>query len=317
MVRPGQKVLILMPGDRPASVGDLLVKALHRMNVEGIVHGIVQEPLKAIQDIVRYGIDCLVGIPAQLFSIARHPRAREIPSGRIKSVLLSADHAPSAIIRELRRVWGCPVFNHYGTTEMGLGGGVECEALSGYHLREADLYFEIVDPDSGRPEPPGTVGEVVFTTLTRSGMPLIRYRTGDLARFEPEACACGTVLRRMETIAGRLRDKVRLRTGDWLGISDLDEALFPLPSIMNYSATLSSEAEEDVLAIEIYPVPDGDRPDTESVRTALLSIPQLASAAGKGCLRLELKGYATQNWVSTGVDKRAIGRSRLKEYHSG
>jgi phenylacetate-CoA ligase len=298
-------------------VGDLLVKALHRMDVEGIVHGIVQEPVRAIQDICRYEIDCLVGIPTQVFSIARHPRAREIPSGRIKSVVLSADYAPSALIRELRRVWGCPVFNHYGTTEMGLGGGLECEALSGYHLREADLFFEIINPDAGRPEPPGAVGEVVFTTLTRTGLPLIRYRTGDLARFEPEPCPCGTVLRRMDTIAGRLRERVRLRTGDWLEISDLDEALFPLPGIMNYSAAVSSEEGVDLLEIEIYPVPKGDRPDTESVRNALLSVPQIASAVDPGYLRLELTGYAAENWVTTGVDKRAIGQSQLKEYHGG
>ena len=90
---------------------------------------------------------------------------------------------PEAIGRVLEERWGCRVYNHYGTTEMGLGGGVQCSARRGYHFREADLFVEIVEPRSGEPVPEGVTGEIVFTTLTRTGMPLIRYRTGDLSRF--------------------------------------------------------------------------------------------------------------------------------------
>ena len=86
---------------------------------------------------------------------------------------------------------------------MGLGGGVECEAHLGYHLREADLYFEIIDPNTGRLVPAGEYGEVVFSTLTRRGMPLIRYRLGDRCRFLPGRCPCGSGLRLMERVSGR------------------------------------------------------------------------------------------------------------------
>ena len=305
-VNPGQKVLILMPGQLPGSVGDLLVKGLRRMNVEGIVHGLVREPADAINDICRYEIDCLVGIPAQVLSIARHPASDTIEPGRLKSILLSSDYVPAAIVRELGATWGCSVFNHYGTTEMGLGGAVECEALAGYHLREADLYFEIVDPDSGAPQPPGATGEIVFTTLTRIGMPLIRYRTGDVARFLPEPCPCGTVLRRMDKVRGRLSEMVRLPTGDWLGIQDLDEVLFPFPEIVNYSATLIRHDDADRLKIEIYPKPGGIHPSQESLEAALRTLPQIHAAETAGCLRLEPVGFSAENWVTTGVAKRSI-----------
>jgi phenylacetate-CoA ligase len=96
------------------------------------------------------------------------------------------------------------VRNIYGMTEMVFGGAVQCEARSGYHMREADLYFEIVDPVRGHSVPDGEIGEIVFTTLTRIGMPLIRYRTGDLSRFIPEPCPCGSSLRRLDKIAGRI-----------------------------------------------------------------------------------------------------------------
>ena len=73
--------------------------------------------------------------------------------GKPKQVLLSTDHVPQAIVAALESIWGCTVNNHYGMTEMGLGGGVECQARRGYHLREADLYFEIVHPQTGQPVP--------------------------------------------------------------------------------------------------------------------------------------------------------------------
>jgi len=103
------------------------------------------------------------------------------PGLRLKAVLLSTDHVPLSLTRAVEQAWHCRVFNHYGMTETGLGGGVECEARRGYHLREADLYVEIVEPDGALPVPDGEPGEVVVTTLTRTGMPLIRYRTGDLS----------------------------------------------------------------------------------------------------------------------------------------
>ena len=148
------------------------------------------------------GLECLVGIPVQVLSLVRHPKSARIPRGFIRSVLLSTDYVPESIVADIQRTWGCRVYQHYGMTEMGYGGGVECDAHDGYHLREADLFVEIVDPATGRALPDGVSGEVVVTTLTRRAMPLIRYRTGDMARFLPEYCPCGSTLRRLEQGAG-------------------------------------------------------------------------------------------------------------------
>lgn len=313
LVEPGYKVLILLPGDRPGSVGDLLVTALKRMDVTGIVHGIVSDPAQAIQDIIAHRVDALVGIPAQLLSVARYPGAEAIPPGTIKSILLTTDYVPDAIVRELNKLWDCPVFNHYGTTEMGLGGGVECQALNGYHLREADLYIEIVDSDSGLLQPHGKTGEIVFTTLTRRGMPIIRYRTGDLAKFLTEPCPCGTHLRRLSKVRGRIQDMVRLRTGERLGMPDLDEALFPVAGIVNYSATLVSRAKIDSLEISIYPDSKTGLPDRETLNAALMSVPEIGRAVCERCLRLEPHRLMTANRMSTGVAKRVIQRQTEKE----
>ncbi|MDP0953493.1 hypothetical protein Q6283_29890, partial [Klebsiella pneumoniae] len=72
LVFPGQRVLILLPGEKRDSVGDLLKRGLARMNVEGIIHGPVRDVDKALSDIVRFDIDCLVGIPTQVLWMARH-----------------------------------------------------------------------------------------------------------------------------------------------------------------------------------------------------------------------------------------------------
>ena len=148
----------------------------------------------------RYRPQCLVAAPSQL---RRLLEGLESPPN-LRAVLSSAEPLPDDVRGALAARWGCAVFDHYGLTETGYGGGVECPSHDGYHLREADLYWEVIDPFSGEPVPDGTPGEVVFTTLTRRAMPLIRYRTGDLASMLPGPCACGSPLRRLSRIRGRL-----------------------------------------------------------------------------------------------------------------
>ena len=131
-------------------------------------------------------------------------RESEVFKNNIEKILLSTDYVPEILIKEITDKFHCRVFTHYGMTEMGYGGGVECEALNGYHMREADFYFEIINPDTGKRVEEGQYGEVVFTTLTREGMPLIRYRTGDIACFSSEPCVCGTFLKTMGRVFGRI-----------------------------------------------------------------------------------------------------------------
>lgn len=287
LVQAGQRVLILMPGELPGSVGDLLQKGLTRLGVTGIIHGLVTNPEETLRIIESREIDCLVGLPVQILGLARHPSAALLAPKRIKSILVSADYASPALINVLKSAWGAPVIDHYGMTEMGLGGGVECRHCCGYHLREADLYVEIIDPLSGRPLPDGEAGEVVFTTLTRRGMPLIRYRTGDRARFLKEPCPCGTVLRRMERVSGRMAGTVRLAQEDTVNITELDQALFPLPFLLDYQAVISSRDGGDVLAIGIETIGPDDGTWNQAIHQALMTLPSISTALSSGTLKLD------------------------------
>jgi phenylacetate-coenzyme A ligase PaaK-like adenylate-forming protein len=233
-VSPGDRVLILLPGERPGSVGDLLSTALRHLGAVGLKHGPVCDVSATAERLRQDQVDCIVGVPTHVLALAQ-----EIPSFQLKSVLLTTDHVPDAIKRTVESNWNCAVYNHYGMTEMGLGGGVECQARRGYHLREADLYVEIVDPHTGQPMTDGEMGEIVFTTLTRRGMPLLRYRTGDLGRFIPDVCPCGTILKTLDRIRDRVNGRLRLDDGMYLTLSDLDEVLFSIAGVSNFTASLT------------------------------------------------------------------------------
>jgi phenylacetate-CoA ligase len=82
---------------------------------------------------------------------------------------------------------------------------------AGLHVNEDHFLVELIDPGSGRPVAPGERGELVFTTLTKEAMPLLRYRTGDLAALDRSACACGRTLPRMSKVTGRRDDMLVIR----------------------------------------------------------------------------------------------------------
>ena len=140
-------------------------------------------------------------------STAGHDLMKYTTKLEIKSVLLSGDYVPPSFVSDISEVWKSEVFEHYGMTEMGLGCAMSCSAHKGYHVRENDIYIEIIDPDNGYHQPDGKWGEIVFTTLTRRGMPIIRYRTGDIGRWLTGKCPCGSRVKRL--------DKVKNRREEW------------------------------------------------------------------------------------------------------
>jgi phenylacetate-coenzyme A ligase PaaK-like adenylate-forming protein len=226
MVEYGQTAAIFMGNDAPGGLGALLSQALARLGVRPVVGGPVNDVGEALDLLKRLKPTTLIGFPAQI-----HRLAMADGDYRPKSVLLAADYVSEAISRSISRLWACEIFEHYGSTESGFGGGVHCSAHIGYHLREADLLVEIVDPRTGRQLGDGQRGEVVFTTLNRQAMPLIRYRTGDLAKMLPAPCPCGSDTRRLGRIEGRVDGR---RTERAVTIEELDEICFSCPDLIDY-----------------------------------------------------------------------------------
>ncbi len=102
--------------------------------------------------------------------------------------------------------------DNYGLSEvMGPGVAGECQERNGLHINEDHFLIEIIDPKTLEPVKPGETGEVVLTTLTKEGFPVIRYRTRDLTRLIEEPCPCGRTMRRMERILGRTDDMLIIK----------------------------------------------------------------------------------------------------------
>lgn len=230
---PGSVAAVFMEGPRPDSIGQLLVRALARIGCATHVFGLVRDPAEAAARVDAVRPDVVVGLPAQLGSVAGRTRHRP------ESVLVSADMSPPSLRKRIEERWSCTVYNHYGLTESGWGAAVECRARQGCHVRELDLLLEIVDA-KGRVLPDGQWGEVVLTTLGRAAFPLVRYRTGDEGRFLPGTCPCGSLLKRLEVI-GRLPRKGA--GGLPLRLYDVEDALWGFPWIEDFRVSLAGPAE--------------------------------------------------------------------------
>jgi len=249
--------MILLPYKTPGSVGDLLMRGIERIGCGVYPYGLIEDYENAGEFIIKNKITSLVGSPVQVLKLAELTKGIAVKPGRI---LLSTDYVPDAIAQRLSTLWDCKVFEHYGMTEMCFGGGVYCECLAGYHMREADLYFEIVS-EKGETLPEGEYGEIVFTTLTRTGMPLVRYRTGDYGRFKKERCACSDELMLMEKIKRRVDGGVSIG-GMGFHISDFDEMLFSSNKVVDYNLRLSNGK----LSIEIITANDIIKNETPQER---------------------------------------------------
>ncbi len=314
LVTPGQRVMVLMPGPGFGSVGERVKTGLDRMGCATIVNGFVEDPARVVEEIETFGVDAIIGLPVQVLSLARTclARPRRICSAsRIKSVLLTGDHVPLSIIRAIKQTWHCPVFIHYGMTETGLGGGVECCVQHGCHLREADLVYEIVDPD-GRPLPLGQTGEVTVTTLTRRGMPLIRYRTGDRACFLEDPCPCGSHLKRLDRVRGR--SVVRIGNHP-IRLDEMDEALFSLEGMVDFKATLKETWNGPdriyLLDVEFWSIPKPGRELEQKIEQALCSIPAIKHLVAREALRIN-SILASRAKLFSPPMKRRLNRERIK-----
>ena len=219
LVGAGQRLAVLLPGaERPDGVADLLRQALGAAGVDVLapppeVHATPSpdadpcaEPGKALaQWLEQAKPHCLVAAPAQLALLLKHFPHRG-PEG-LAGILTSAEPLDDALGLALRRAWQCEILDHYGLTETAYGCAVECPAHQGFHVRELDVLIEIVDISGRKILAQGEEGEVVITTLQRQAMPLVRYRTGDVACLLPAPCACGSPLRRLGPVRGRIERK--------------------------------------------------------------------------------------------------------------
>src|SRR4051812_26052990 len=171
--------------------------------------------------------------------------------------LFGAEPWTEAMRAELEAELGLVALNIYGLSEIvGPGVACECPAKDGLHVMENHFLVEVVDPESGEPVPDGTDGELVFTTLTKEAMPLLRYRTGDIASLNRAPCACGRTFARMSAVRGR-RDDMLIVRGVNLYPSQFEEALLRVEGVApHYQLVLERPGALD--EITVHCEGDGD-----------------------------------------------------------
>ena len=180
--------------------------------------GIVTASRQQLEVAFRYGTNLWTSFPEYLTRLAEVCReelkrdVRELKTKFIRTYL--GPDLEGTLRRELADTWGCPIYDTYGTHEMGTCG-FDCREQSGMHVMEDTLYLEIVDIETGEPVAPGERGNMVVTVFFRNVPPIIRYNLRDLGRLLPDslakACPCGSHFRRMDHFLGRSDAMIKLR----------------------------------------------------------------------------------------------------------
>ncbi|MBQ2678511.1 MAG: phenylacetate--CoA ligase [Firmicutes bacterium] len=170
----------------------------------------------------------------------------------LKGGVFGAEPWTKEMKREIEKRLGLKAYDIYGLSEiMGPGVSCSCDAEDGMHIQEDYFLAEIIDPETLEPLPDGEIGELVFTTLGKEGMPLIRYRTRDLCSITREKCSCGRTTARMSKILGRSDDMLIIR-GVNVFPSQIETVIGKFEELtINYKILVGRENNKDTFEINV------------------------------------------------------------------
>ena len=197
------------------------------------------------------GAEILCCTPSYALAIADH--VSEPARLKLRAGLFGAEPWTEGLREAIQGALGLEAVDIYGLSEvMGPGVSAEClEGRDGAHVNEDHFLVEVVDPASGQPLPDGEVGELVFSTLTKEALPLLRYRTGDLASLTREPCACGRTFARMSRVVGRTDDMLIIR-GVNVFPSEIERALLAIPELApHYQLVVERPGHLDELTVQV------------------------------------------------------------------
>ena len=214
---------------------------------------------RQVQILKDFGVTVLACTPSYALLIAETAMEmgidpRDLP---LRVGVFGAEPWSESMRRQIEHAMGIKAIDIYGLSEvMGPGVAAECVHQHGLHVFEDHFLIEIVDPDTLAPVPDGEAGEVVFTTLTKEGIPIIRYRTRDISRIFAEPCPCGRTFRRMERVTGRSDDMLIIR-GVNVFPSQIEQVLGTIPGVApHYLVVLSKKGALDHVQVQVEVAPE-------------------------------------------------------------
>lgn len=215
------------------------------------------QQVKIMQD---FRSTALIGMPSYALAIADAMEAAgvEANSLSLRVGLFGAEPWSEERRQAIESRLYLRAYDIYGLSEMG-GPGVsgECPERCGLHLAEDHFLVEVIDPASGEVLPDGAEGELVFTTLTKEALPLLRYRSGDVSVIDPAPCPCGRTLARMRRVARRTDDMVILH-GINVFPAEVGRVLAEFPEVSEHFqlvAEPSASGDELLVRVELVGLP--------------------------------------------------------------
>jgi phenylacetate-CoA ligase len=209
---------------------------------------------KQLQLMIDFGSTALACTPSYAAFLGESLAKEGIDRKRIKlkAGIFGAEPWTNELRRQVESLLGLKAYDIYGLSEIiGPGVSMECEHQSGMHIYEDHFIPEIINPETLEVLPYGEVGELVFTTITKEAMPLLRYRTRDLTRLCIDKCACGRTLVRMEKCMGRSDDMLIIR-GVNVFPSQVESVLLEMSEASpHYQMVVNREDNLDVLEINV------------------------------------------------------------------
>ncbi len=201
-----------------------------------------------------YKTSVLVTMPSHALALAAARAALPQQPGDwpLKIGIFGAEPWSEELRRHIEERLHLTAYDSYGLTEI-IGPGIsgECVHRNGLHVNEDHFIVEVINPLTLAPSAAGAAGELVFTTITKEGFPLVRYRTGDVAALNPAPCACGRTLARMSRVARRADDLISIR-GRKLFPTQLQEMVRASGGLApQVRVVLSRVAEEDALDLQV------------------------------------------------------------------
>lgn len=171
---------------------------------------------------------------------------------QLRIAFLGAEPHSEQTRQRIENGLGLQAYNSYGLSEMnGPGVAFECPCRDGMHVWEDSYILEVIDPETLDPVPDGQTGELVFTTLGRAGMPVLRYRSKDLAAVCPEPCPCGRTHRRITRITGRTDDMLIVKGVNMYPVQ-IETVLMAIPEVgANYQILLDRKNDNDHMTIRV------------------------------------------------------------------
>jgi phenylacetate-CoA ligase len=214
---------------------------------------------KQIQLMHDFGAKVLACTPSYALYLGETIKESGIPREefQLKVGIFGAEPWTENMRNEIEESLGIKAYDIYGLTEViGPGVGCECECQKGTHLWEDHFLPEIIDPVTLLPSKPGEQGELVFTTLTKEGMPMIRYRTRDLTALHYEKCNCGRTAVRMDRILGRSDDMLIIR-GVNVFPSQVESVILEMPEFEpHYLITVDRVNNTDTFQVQVEVRPE-------------------------------------------------------------